>query len=102
MSRFFSYRYSHMAPYTPGEQPQDRSYIKLNTNESPFPPSPAVTEALNGAEVSALNLYPDPALAAASEAIAECFGLSKDNVLLANGSDEILAFSFFAFSDDRR
>lgn len=60
MSRFLSKRLEGLESYTPGEQPQDKKYIKLNTNESPFPPSPEVIKAINTAEVSALNLYPDP------------------------------------------
>ena len=60
MSKFLSKRFAALEPYTPGEQPQDRAYIKLNTNESPYPPSPQVLEAVNQEQVSFLNLYPDP------------------------------------------
>ena len=60
MSRFLSSRAAALAPYTPGEQPQDMQYVKLNTNESPFPPSPEVIAAVNAAQVAKLNLYPDP------------------------------------------
>ena len=59
MSRFFSEKYKTLEPYTPGEQPQDMQYVKLNTNESPFPPHPAVAEAV-AAQADALQLYPDP------------------------------------------
>lgn len=99
MSEFLSRRFADLAPYVPGEQPQDRRYIKLNTNESPFPPSPAVVEALSGDELERLNLYPDPDAKDATGAIAGYFGLDREQVLLGNGSDEILAFCFQAFCD---
>ena len=60
MSRFMSPRFTGLEAYTPGEQPQDQQYVKLNTNESPYPPSPAVVAAISAEEVSRLNLYPDP------------------------------------------
>ena len=58
MSRFMSPRFTGLEAYTPGEQPQDQQYVKLNTNESPYPPSPAVVAAISAEEVSRLNLYP--------------------------------------------
>ena len=64
MSRWISQEAARLAPYTPGEQPQDQQYVKLNTNESPFPPSPKVLKAINRAEILKLNLYSDPACAA--------------------------------------
>ncbi len=97
MSRFLAQRFSGLLPYTPGEQPQDRSYIKLNTNESPFPPSPAVVAALSSAEVEKLNLYSDPEVRQLRRAVADVYGLVPAQVLVGNGSDEILAFSFQAF-----
>lgn len=97
MSRFISKEADALAPYTPGEQPQDQQYIKLNTNESPFPPSPKVMKALTRAEVLKLNLYSDPTCAALNEAIAKHFELQPENVLSGNGSDEVLAFAFRAF-----
>lgn len=98
MSRFLSPRFDRLVPYVPGEQPQNRSYVKLNTNESPFPPSPAVIEAVTR-EADTLNLYSDPECRVLREAIAAHFGLKKENVFVGNGSDEILAFSFLAFCD---
>ena len=70
MSRWISQEAERLAPYTPGEQPQDQQYVKLNTNESPFPPSPKVLKAINRAEILKLNLYSDPTCAALTEAIA--------------------------------
>ena len=83
----------------PGEQPQGREYIKLNTNESPLPPSPRVLDALSREEVSRLNLYSDPTALPLRRAIADTYGLSPDNVFCGNGSDEVLGFSFLAFAD---
>ena len=99
MSKFMSERFKNLEAYTPGEQPQNRKYIKLNTNESPYPPSPMVIKAINEAEVSSLMLYPDPKTSTLLTTIADKYGISKDEVIVGNGSDEILAFSFFAFSD---
>ncbi len=99
MSRFLSDRFSNIEPYTPGEQPKVSNLIKLNTNESPFPPSPKVIEALNREEISRLNLYSDPDTKDVIDAIAEVFGVNANQVLMGNGSDEILAFAFEAFCD---
>ena len=98
MSSFFSKKYSALVPYTPGEQPKERKFIKLNTNESPFPPSPL---AINGAkeESERLNLYSDPEVRDLVSAAAEYLGVKKDEILFTNGSDEILNFAFMAFCD---
>ena len=97
MSRFLSKEAGRLAPYTPGEQPQDQQYVKLNTNESPFPPSPKVLKALSRAEILKLNLYSDPTCGQLAEAIAKRYELQPENVITGNGSDEILAFAFRAF-----
>ena len=97
MKEFLSKEAASLAPYTPGEQPIDRQYVKLNTNESPFPPSPKVIAALTRMEVEKLNLYPDPACGTLVKAIAERYGVGTENVITGNGSDEILAFAFRAF-----
>ena len=97
MKNFLSREAEALSPYTPGEQPQDQHYIKLNTNESPFPPSPKVLEALDHDEILRLNLYSDPTCEILLKAIARRYGLEKDNVIAGNGSDEILAFAFRAF-----
>ena len=101
MSRFFSDRYASLVPYVPGEQPQDRRYLKLNTNESPFPPSPGVLAAVSE-ESGRLNLYSDPDARALREKMAETYGVNPDRVILSNGSDEVLNFAFMAFSDEKR
>jgi len=100
MSRFLSRRCRDIDPYVPGEQPRDRAYIKLNTNESPFPPAPGVLEAVTREEVARLNLYSDPAARALEDAIAASYGLSPEQVVAGNGSDEILGFCFQAFCDE--
>lgn len=93
MSRFF--RLTELEPYVPGEQPKGiTNLIKLNTNESPFPPSPKVSKAITKAEIDALRLYPDPTSAGVVSAIAEHYGISEKNVCVCNSSDEVLAFTF--------
>ena len=99
MSDFLIFALAGLDPYVPGEQPQGREYVKLNTNESPFPPSPRVLDALSREEVSRLNLYSDPTALPLRRAIADAYGLSPDNVFCGNGSDEVLGFSFLAFAD---
>lgn len=99
MSRFFSKNFVGLTPYTPGEQPQDKKYVKLNTNESPFPPSAAAQKA--AAEAAAqLQLYPDPTCRAIREKLAALYGLTADEVVVTNGSDEVLNFAFLAFCDE--
>ena len=99
MSRFFTERYASLVPYTPGEQPQDRRYVKLNTNESPFPPAPGVAEAA-AREAANCRLYSDPESRALREAFAESLGLWPSQVLAVNGSDEALNFAFMAFGEE--
>lgn len=99
MKELWSRRIRDMIPYVPGEQPQDRRYIKLNTNENPYPPAPMALEALRAAANADLRLYPDPECVELRRAVAELYGLSPENVFCGNGSDEILSFSFQAFFD---
>ncbi len=96
MSRFFSDRYARLTPYTPGEQPRDMQYIKLNTNESPFPPPAAVCSAVAEAAKS-LQLYPDPDCTDLTKALAAQYQVDPKEILLTNGSDEVLNFAFMAF-----
>lgn len=98
MSRFFSQKYKNLIPYTPGEQPKDMRYIKLNTNESPYPPSEKAQKYASRA-ASQLQLYPDPQCMELTKKIAQTLGVEYENVLVTNGSDEILNFAFMAFCD---
>lgn len=100
MSSFMHTRYAHLAPYTPGEQPRDRRYVKLNTNESPFPPSPKVLEAVGGEAAALLRLYSDPESRTLKEALAKAYNVTERNVFTGNGSDECLNFAFMAYGED--
>lgn len=88
-----------IAGYTPGEQPQDAGWIKLNTNENPYPPSPLVREAITNAAQGRLNLYPDPLGAEFRKVAASLFGVDPDWILPGNGSDENLTIITRAFGD---
>ena len=98
MSRFMSQSTAALSPYVPGEQPKDAVYIKLNTNECPYPPAPGVADALIEAGKTAA-LYPDPEANKLRLAIAKQYSLHKNSVFAANGSDEVLAFAYMAFFD---
>lgn len=98
MSKFLSDKYSNLSPYVPGEQPKERKYIKLNTNESPFPPSKKAVK-YSAAAAKRLMLYPDPDQRELTAAVAKNLGVKIENVLLTNGSDEILNFAFMAYCD---
>ena len=98
MSEFLRKDLRSLAPYVPGEQPKDgKPLIKLNTNESPFPPSEKVLKALSEAECAKLNLYSDPTELSLKQAIADFYSVKPENVVCSNGSDEVLAFAFYAF-----
>lgn len=111
MTRFISNLAGSLVPYVPGEQPKDKKYVKLNTNENPYPPSPAVIEAITR-ETENLRLYPDPDADAAREAAADYYNqalnlqgeaaLDKRNIFIGNGSDEILALLCPTFFTDRK
>lgn len=98
----YSSRLERLSPYVPGEQPRDRRYIKLNTNENPYPPSPKVSELLSSYHPEDLKRYPDPGSLRLREAIARREGVSPGQVFVGNGSDEILSFCFYAFFDPAR
>ena len=102
MKEFWSKRIRDAVPYTPGEQPRDRKFIKLNTNECPYPPSPRAIEAIRAAADDSLRLYPDPECLTLRQAIAKREGLKAEQVFCSNGSDEVLAFAFQAFFDPER
>ena len=97
MSRFLDQRYAALEAYTPGEQPRNMHYIKLNTNESPYPPAPSVVEAMNAEQVGLLRLYSDPTAKGLKEKLAKLYDVALENVFVSNGSDEVLNFAFMAF-----
>lgn len=99
MSRFMGKSAARLKPYAPGEQPQDKRYIKLNTNECPYPPSPEVEKAIRECDPSSLRLYPDPEAGLLREAMARFSGLDAAQVFAGGGSDEILGYFFMAFFD---
>ena len=99
MSRFFSNKFNALTPYTPGEQPRDQQYIKLNTNESPFPPSPLAQKRAQE-ETANLHLYSDPTCASLVAEAANALGVKQDEIIFSNGSDEVLNFAFMAFCDE--
>ena len=98
----FSERLKRLKAYVPGEQPQDRRYIKLNTNESPYPPTPLIRQALLDFDTDRLRLYPDPKAVGLRRRLAETCGVRESQVFVANGSDEALSFCFYAFFDPGR
>ena len=100
MSKFLAGAYRGLAAYVPGEQPRDRKYIKLNTNESPYPPSPKVTAAI-AEKTGDMNLYPDPEYKSFREKAAAYHGVGIENVSVGGGSDELLDWIFRAFFADR-
>ncbi len=102
MKRYWSKHIQNVVTYTPGEQPREGNFIKLNTNECPYPPSPKVMEAIRAAGGEGLRLYPDPECLDLRTAIAQREGLDVNQVFCGNGSDEILAFAFQAFFDPDR
>ena len=100
MSRYLKEELQVLRAYTPGEQPQDQVYIKLNTNESPYPPAPSVAAAITRQEVEQLRLYSDPTGAELKGKLAGLYGVEPENVFLSNGSDEVLNFAFLAFGTE--
>ena len=97
MSRFLNDQFRALEAYTPGEQPRDMQYIKLNTNESPYPPAPSVVEAMTAEQVELLRLYSDPTAKGLKEKLAELYHVKPETVFVSNGSDEVLNFAFLAF-----
>ena len=100
MSRFFDEKYSTLVRYVPGEQPRDKKYIKLNTNESPYPPSPEVIASIKEADIADLRLYSDPECKVLKQKLAERYSLKPENIFLSNGSDDILNFAFMSYCAD--
>lgn len=100
MSRFLRNSLNILEAYTPGEQPKGMEYIKLNTNESPYPPAQAVIDVMNGEDIKNLRLYPDPTASQLKEKLAGLYGVHSENIFLSNGSDDILNFAFLAFGEN--
>ena len=100
MSIYFSQRFASLTPYTPGEQPRDMQYVKLNTNESPYPPSSGVLAAVER-ESRLLQLYSDPQCRDLVAMAAEKLGVAEEEIIFTNGSDEVLNFAFMAFCDEQ-
>ena len=100
MSRYLIDKYQALEAYTPGEQPRDMQYVKLNTNESPYPPAPGVVEAVQ-AEAGRLQLYSDPVCVELRDTLAVRYSVKRENVFVSNGSDDILNFAFMAFGSPR-
>ena len=98
MSTFLNPNIERMTAYVPGEQPRDKAYIKLNTNENPYPPAPSVIAAMNDGEVEDLRLYSDPTAKGLKEKLAALYGLAPENIYVGNGSDEVLYFLFRAYA----
>ena len=97
----FSNRYKKLTPYVAGEQPKDKKYIKLNTNENAHSPSPKVKEVLENFDTDRLKLYPDPNFTGLRDSIANAYAIDAKNVFVGNGSDEVLSFIFFTFFDNK-
>lgn len=95
--QFWSPGVERLEPYVPGEQPRMDGFLKLNTNENPYPPSPRVAQAIAAAAEQGLHLYPDPACTELRAAFARLHGVAADQVFAGNGSDEVLAHAFYAF-----
>ncbi len=97
MNKYWSELAKRLDPYVPGEQPKDKKYIKLNTNENPYGPSPRVLGAIRDCTGDSLKLYPDPTCDMLLTTAAQYYGLEKEQIFAGNGSDEILAFAYMAF-----
>ncbi len=100
--RAWEKNFRQVVPYTPGEQPKVKDVIKLNTNENPYPPAPAVEEAMRAMDVSRFRLYPDPKAEALVKAIADYYGLSEDQVFVGVGSDDVIGMAFLTFFNSDR
>ena len=91
-----------VTPYTPGEQPKDKDVIKLNTNESPYPPSPMVQEVVRSVENNRNRLYPDPEAAVLTDAIAKYYNVDSNQVFVGVGSDDVIGMSFLTFFNSEK
>ena len=94
MSKFFNKYYESLTPYVPGEQPQDKMYIKLNTNESPFPPAYSLNKNFDMELVDGLKFYSDPEVKELKQAIAEYYNLDYSEVIIGNGDSLVFSFIY--------
>ncbi|OGV36227.1 MAG: histidinol-phosphate transaminase [Lentisphaerae bacterium GWF2_45_14] len=99
---YFRPEIDEMEGYVPGEQPKGMTFIKLNTNENPYPPSPEVEKLLKSCDFARLRLYPDPLCTELREAAAELYGVRGENIIIGNGSDDILTIAIRSFTSDKK
>jgi len=99
--KYLSEKAAKLTPYVAGIQPQESGWVKLNTNENPYPPSPKVAEILAEADLARLRLYPNSDSEALCHTLADYWDIPASNVFVGNGSDEVLAFAFGAFFDSK-
>ena len=97
MNSYWSRRLAHLVPYVPGEQQEEGSFIKLNTNENPYPPAPGVERVLREMDTDRFRLYPDPAAEELTGCLAEYYGVDRDQVFVGVGSDDVLSMCFLTF-----
>jgi len=102
MKNYLTKHMQQLHPYTAGLQPQEDGWIKLNTNENPYPPSPKVLDAINKIDTATLRLYPPGDGGKMREAIAKSLNLNEENIFCGNGSDEVLALAFQAFFSEKK
>ncbi|TDT71460.1 histidinol-phosphate aminotransferase [Hypnocyclicus thermotrophus] len=95
--KFWSNKAKSISPYTYGEQPKDKKYIKLNTNENPYPPSPKAIKIIKNLDENIYKLYSDPTCNELKEAISKVYNVEKKQIFIGNGSDEVIAFSYQSF-----
>lgn len=91
-----------VVPYTPGEQPNEKDMIKLNTNENPYPPAPGAARVLKETDADAMRLYPDPEAGVLVRAIADFYHLDEKQVFVGVGSDDVLAMCFLTFFNSKK
>ena len=99
--RLWGKRTHQLLPYVPGEQPRDRTFIKLNTNENPYPPAPEVQNVIRAYPADRFRLYPDPGSRQLRSVLAGYLGVTENQIFVGNGSDEVLAIAFQAFFNSR-
>ena len=102
MSRFLNKQYESLQAYTPGEQPRNMQYIKLNTNENPYPPAPGVKKALMDMDADKMGLYPDPTAGVLVHTLAAYYGVDDSQVFVGVGSDDVLAMCFLTFFNSEK